>query len=205
MVAASQKGLMTPAGLGFVWFGPRAAEARGRARPGTYWDWRPRVAPEIFYEYFNGTAPTHHVYGLRVALDMLVHEEGIENVWARHERIARAVWAAVEAWGSGGALRHNIADEKRRSRAVSAIETGADEARRIREASQEGGLVLGIGLGFGAPGSPGWDSHFRIGHMGHQNVPMTMGALGGIEVAMKAAGVPHGDGLGAAAGVLAGE
>ena len=204
MVAASQKGLMTPAGLGFVWFGPKADAARERARPGTYLDWRPRVRPEVFYEYFNGTAPTHHLYGLRVALDMLVHEEGIENVWARHERIARAVWAAIDAWRDGGALRHNIADARYRSHAVSAVETGPGEARRLRAATQDGGLVLGIGLGFGAPGSEGFDSHFRIGHMGHQNVPMTMGALGSIEVAMKAANVPHGDGLGAAARVLAG-
>ena len=203
-VAASQKGLMTPAGLGFVWFGPRADAARERARPGTYWDWRPRVRPSVFYEYFNGTAPTHHLYGLRVALDMLLHEEGLENAWHRHERIAQAVWAAVEGWGDGGAMRHNIADPACRSRAVSAIATGPDEARLIREGTQTGGLVLGIGLGFGEPGSPGWNSHFRIGHMGHQNVPMTMGALGGIDVAMKAAGVPHGDGLAPAARVLAG-
>ena len=203
-VAASQKGLMTPAGVGFVWFGPRAAEARTRTRPGTYWDWAPRAAPSLFYEYFTGTAPTHHLYGLRVALDMLVHEEGLENVWDRHERIARAVWAAIEAWGKGGALAHNIADEAHRSRAVSAIATGPGEAKAIRTACEAGGLVIGIGLGFGAPGSEGFDSHFRIGHMGHQNVPMTMGTLGGIEVAMKSAGVPHGDGLAAAARILAG-
>ena len=202
-VAASQKGLMTPAGLGFVWFGPKADAARERAKPGSYLDWRPRVKPELFYEYFNGTAPTHHLYGLRTALDMLVHEEGLDNAWARHERIARAVWAAVDGWGEGGAIRHNIADEKHRSRAVSAVETGPGEARLLRAASEEGGLVLGIGLGFGAPSSEGFDSHFRIGHMGHQNVPMTMGALGGIEVAMKRAGVSHGDGLSAAARVLA--
>ena len=55
----------------------------------------PRTEPELFYQYFGGTAPTHHLYGLREALDML-GEEGIEAVWARHDRLARAVWAACE-------------------------------------------------------------------------------------------------------------
>ena len=202
-VAASQKGLMTPPGLGFVWFGPRADAARERARPGSYWDWRPRVRPAGFYQYFAGTAPTHHVFGLREALDMLLHEEGLEAAWKRHETMAQAVWAALDGWGENGAMRHNIHDPARRSRAVSAIATGADEARRIREGAERGGLVLGIGLGFGDKGSDGWNSHFRIGHMGHQNVPMTMGLLGGIEVAMRAGGVPHGRGLERAAQVLA--
>ena len=78
LVAACQKGLMTPPGLGFVFFSPRAAAARDRmARVSRYWDWRPRTEPDGYYQYFCGTAPTHHIYGLRAALDMIA-EEGLE-------------------------------------------------------------------------------------------------------------------------------
>ena len=98
-VTGSQKGLMLPPGLGFVFFNARAAAARaGLPRVSKYWDWAPRAEPEMFYQYFGGTAPTHHLYGLRAALDM-IHAEGIEAVWARHERLARAIWAACEVWG----------------------------------------------------------------------------------------------------------
>lgn len=205
MVAACQKGLMTPAGLAFVYFNERAAEARKRTMPGQYWDWIPRTRPEMFYQQFAGTAPTQHLFGLRVALDMLVHEEGIEAAWARHETIAKAVWAAIDAWSAGGALHHNIADPAKRSVAVSAINTGEGEAGLIRNWCEfQGGVTLGIGLGFGEPDTPEWDAHFRIGHMGHQNVPMIMGALGTVDTAMKALNIPHGDGaLAAAAAVLA--
>ncbi len=102
MVAASQKGLMTPPGLGFVFFNERAAQARaGLARVSRYWDWAPRACPEMFYQYFGGTAPTHHLYGLRAALDMIA-AEGLDAIWARHVRLAGAVWAACNVWGQDG-------------------------------------------------------------------------------------------------------
>ena len=205
MVAACQKGLMTPAGLSFVYFNDRAATARQRTTPGQYWDWVPRTRPEMFYQQFAGTAPTQHLYGLREALDMLVHEEGIEAAWARHRTIAQAVWAAIDCWGKGGALHHNISDPAKRTIAVSAINTGAGEAARIRKWTEfEAGVTLGIGLGFGEPGSDEWDRHFRIGHMGHQNVPMIMGVLGTVDAALKALEIPHGGGaLEAATAILA--
>ncbi len=99
-VAACQKGLMTPPGLGFVYFNERASSFRARTTPGYYWDWVPRTTADYFYQRFGGTAPTHHIFGLREALDMLVHEEGVEAVWARHEKLASAVWAALDVWGS---------------------------------------------------------------------------------------------------------
>ena len=112
MVAACQKGLMTPPGIAFTFHGPKA-EATGVRCPSPYWDWGPRTAPSVPYERFCGTAPTHHLYGLRTALDMILAEEGLEAVWSRHAVFARAVWAAVEAWGAGGALALNIADPGR--------------------------------------------------------------------------------------------
>lgn len=206
-VAACQKGLMTPAGLSFVFFNEKARKAAKRANPGFYWDWQPRVEPEIFYQQFAGTAPTHHLFGLREALDMLVHEEGIEAAWRRHTSIARSIWAAIDAWGANGCMHHNIVDTAKRSTAVSAIGTVEGVAGLIRAwCEEEAGLTLGIGLGLAEPNTPQWDQFFRIGHMGHQNIAMTMAVLGSIETAMQANNVPHGNGgLSAAAKVLAGQ
>ncbi|MEQ9259393.1 MAG: aminotransferase class V-fold PLP-dependent enzyme, partial [Roseovarius sp.] len=131
-VAASQKGFMVPPGLGFVFFNERAAAARARLeRVSRYWDWRARAEPEAFYQYFCGTAPTHHLYGLRAALDMIL-AEGVEAVWARHDRLARAVWAAAEAWGAEGGLRLNVADPAHRSRAVTALRLDPPDGARLR-------------------------------------------------------------------------
>lgn len=79
MVAACQKGLMTPAGISFVFFNEKAhAKRLAMPRVSSYWDWTPRAEPDWFYQYFGGTAPTHHLYGLRAALD-LINREGLEH------------------------------------------------------------------------------------------------------------------------------
>ena len=205
MVTGSQKGLMTPPGLGFVFFNARADAARERADCVTrYWDWRPRVEPEGFYQYFCGTAPTHHLYGLRAALD-LMKEEGLERIWARHERLARAIWAAVDAWGQGGPLELNIPEPALRSTAVTALRIGAPHGTALRNwVSENAGVTLGIGLGMATRDDPNSDGFFRICHMGHVNAQMVMGALGSIGAGLAALGVPHGRGaLDAAAAVLA--
>jgi alanine-glyoxylate transaminase / serine-glyoxylate transaminase / serine-pyruvate transaminase len=205
MVAASQKGIMVPPGLGFVFFGPRAAEARSKMeRVSRYWDWVPRANPEFFFQYSGGTAPTHHLYGLRAALDM-IHAEGIEAIWARHDTLARAIWAACEAWGQGGPLELNIADAAHRSRAVTALRIGAPHGTALRKWTEhQAGVTLGIGLGMAEPGDPAWHGFFRIGHMGHVNAHMVIGALGAIQAGFMALDIPHGPGaLDAAAGVMA--
>lgn len=204
-VTASQKGLMVPPGLGFVFFNERAAEVRSKMeRVSRYWDWVPRADPEIFYQYFGGTAPTHHLYGLRAALDM-IREEGIEAIWARHERNASAIWAACEAWAEAGALRLNIADRALRSRAVTSLRIGLPHGPALRGWVEENaGLVLGIGLGMSEEGDEQGRGYFRLGHMGHVNGQMVMGLLGGIEAAFNALDVPYGaGGLSAAARALA--
>ncbi|MGR1580165.1 pyridoxal-phosphate-dependent aminotransferase family protein [Thalassobius sp. S69A] len=205
MVAASQKGLMVPPGISFVFFNERAAQARaGMARVSRYWDWVPRYQPEMFYHYFGGTAPTHHLYGLRIALQML-QDEGLENVWARHATLARAIWAAAEAWGAGGPLTLNVADPAQRSHAVTALRLGAPNGTALRRWTEhEAGLTLGIGLGMDEPGDPKGDGFFRIGHMGHLNAQMVMGLLGTIQAGFAALEIPHGPGaLEAAARVIA--
>jgi alanine-glyoxylate transaminase/serine-glyoxylate transaminase/serine-pyruvate transaminase len=205
MIAGSQKGLMVPPGLAFVFFSERAAEAR-RALPrvSRYWDWTNRANPELFYQYFGGTAPTHHLYGLRASLDM-IRAEGIEAIWDRHERLARAIWAACEVWGETGPLELNIADPALRSRAVTALRIGAPHGSDLRRWVQDhAGVTLGIGLGMAEPGAPAWHGFFRIGHMGHVNAHMILGALGAIEAGLMALDIPHGPGgVGAAAQVIA--
>jgi len=205
MVAGSQKGLMLPPGLGFVYFGDKAAEARARRDVvSRYWDWVPRADPALFYQYFGGTAPTHHLYGLRAALDM-IHEERIEAVWARHARLAQAIWAACETWAEDGPLALNVADKGLRSHAVTALRIGQPHGTALREWVQHNaGVTLGIGLGMAEPGDPAWHGFFRIGHMGHVNAHMVQGMLGAVQAGLVALDIPHGHGaLEAASGVIA--
>jgi alanine-glyoxylate transaminase/serine-glyoxylate transaminase/serine-pyruvate transaminase len=197
-VAACQKGLMTPPGVAFTFHGPRAEAARVPC-PSPYWDWGPRVQPEVYYELFCGTAPTHHLYGLRTALDMIL-EEGLERVWARHAAFARAIWAAVEAWGAHGDFELNIADPALRSHAVTTIRTAPGHGPRLRRWCADVGLTLGIPL---TTAGEDEDRLFRIGHMGHLNPPMLLGTLATIEAGLTALGIPHGPGAPEAAAAIA--
>ncbi|MFK7869861.1 MAG: alanine--glyoxylate aminotransferase family protein [Roseobacter sp.] len=206
MVTGCQKGLMVPPGMAFVFFNDKAAAVRQTVpRVSRYWDWTPRADPAGFWQYWNGTAPTHHIYGLRVALDML-HAEGIERVWARHDILARAIWSACEIWAEGGALQLNVADRADRSVAVTSLKLPAPKATELRQWTEGNmGLTLGIGLGMAPPDDPAWHGFFRLGHMGHVNGQMVMGMLGGVETALTALDIPHGRGaLERAAATLAG-
>jgi alanine-glyoxylate transaminase/serine-glyoxylate transaminase/serine-pyruvate transaminase len=206
MISASQKGLMTPPGMGFIFFNEKAAAARSKVdMVSKYWDWTPRSTPRGFYEYFAGTSPTHHLFALREALTMLVQEEGLEAAYRRHKILAEAIWAALDAWGVEGPLEMNVSDPALRSHAVTAIKIGAEYGTALREYVTENfGITLGIGLGMVPDGDPDWHAYFRIGHMGHVNAHMVMGLLGCIEAGMIALKIPHGTGgLQAAAEVMA--
>ncbi len=198
MVAGCQKGLMTPAGMSFVWFNERAGAARGDCVT-PYWDWVPRADPEVYFRYFNGTAPTHHLYGLRTALDLIL-AEGLENVFARHQKLAEIIWAASDVWASEGPFRLNVADPASRSHAVTSIAIGSPNGDALRGwCEHQCGLTLGIGLGRDPA-----DAYFRIGHMGHVNAHMIMGVVGTIDAGLKALDIPHGQGaLDAASSALA--
>ncbi len=182
VIAGSQKGLMTPPGLGFVWFSKKAMAAYHKADLITpYWDWGPRANPNLFYEYFYGTAPTHHLYGLDVALDMLL-EEGMDQVWIRHKRLSEIIWDKAETWGPIHEVRLNVADRAYRSHSVTALSMPSPKADQLRHmAEHEYGVTLGIGLGMAEPGTPEAGGYFRIGHMGHVNAHMVMGVLAVIE------------------------
>jgi alanine-glyoxylate transaminase/serine-glyoxylate transaminase/serine-pyruvate transaminase len=198
-VAGSQKGLMVPPGLGFVWAGPRALAAHATAGLRTgYWDWTSRAQDGPHYLRYCGTPPISHLYGLREALDML-DEEGLEAVWARHAVLAGVVHAAVDAWSTPGGLELNITDSAARSHAVTTILSGDIDPDRLRAiCQQEAGLTLGIGLG------PFEGLAFRIGHMGHLNPPMLLGTIGTIEAALVATGAPMGGSGAARAAAAAG-
>jgi len=186
-VAGSQKGLMTPPGLAFTAVSPRALE-RSRAtgiRRG-YWDWPRRVDSEEFYMKFFGTPPEHLIWALREALDMLF-EEGLETAFARHRRLADAVHAAVGVWGETGALELNAVAPAERATSVTTIRVAKGiDSNRLRILARE---ALDVSLGYGLGPLDG--KAFRIGHMGWINEPMVLGALGGVEMAMQACGVPY--------------
>lgn len=201
LVTGSQKGLMTPPGLGFVFYNDKADRWREQVGPVSYyWDWRTRTDPEAFYQYFAGTAPTHLIYALREALDM-IGEEGLEAVWRRHGILARAVWAAFDHWAENGVLELNAGDPAFRSHAVTSVRVGSDKGTALRTWCEErAGLTLGIGLGMEPT-----DHFFRLGHMGHVNAQMVLGALATIEAGLKAVGIAHAPGGAAAAAAVIAE
>ncbi|MEO0681785.1 MAG: aminotransferase class V-fold PLP-dependent enzyme [Pseudomonadota bacterium] len=202
LVAGSQKGLMTPPGLAFVWASEKAWAHRGDLVT-SYWDWRPRAEPEMFYQRFCGTAPTHLLFGLREALTMLLEEEGLEGAWARHRVMADAVRACAARWAEGATpalgVGFAVTDPASRSDVVTTLRTHGFDVEAMRKyAEAEMGLTLGTGLGrFGG-------AAFRIGHMGWLNPPMILGTLGATEAALRAWGVPFESGLDAAAQVISG-
>jgi alanine-glyoxylate transaminase/serine-glyoxylate transaminase/serine-pyruvate transaminase len=126
----------------------------------------------------------------------MLADEGLDNVWWRHEVLGGAVRAAIEAWSQSSDIEFNIEDSRYRSNAVTTVLTGNIDADRLRSlAEKEAGLVLGLALG-------GFEGRaFRIGHMGHLNPPMLLGTLGTIESVLIAMGVSlSASGVSAAAG-----
>jgi alanine-glyoxylate transaminase / serine-glyoxylate transaminase / serine-pyruvate transaminase len=187
-VAGSQKGLMTPPGLGFVAANDKARTAHKRADLVTgYWDWSFREGEEHYMKYC-GTPPEHLMFGLRQALDLLL-TEGLDHVIERHRLLSGAVHAAVETWRQGGALDFNIVKSEQRSVAVTTVLcSGFPPAALLDFCRETCGVTLGIGIGGLG------ERAFRIAHMGHVNAPMILGTLGSIEVALVALGIRHGQG-----------
>ena len=187
-VTGSQKGLMTPPGLGFVGAGPRALAAHPQAGLRTgYWDWTRRDGP-VHYQKYCGTPPEHLVWGLRQALDMLF-EEGLEAAIERHRLLAEATRRAVGVWAEGGVLEFNVANPEQRANSVTTVLTGDHEPELLRGyCDQMCGVVLGPGIGALS------GKAVRIAHMGHVNAPMMLGTLAVVETALNALGIPHGKG-----------
>jgi alanine-glyoxylate transaminase/serine-glyoxylate transaminase/serine-pyruvate transaminase len=187
-MSGSQKGLMTPPGLGFVAANDRALAVHKKADLRTpYWDWSEREGTEHYRKY-AGTAPVHLLFALRKAIDML-HEEGLENAYLRHRLLGEAVRRAVAVWSEGQVLGFNIAEASERSNTVTTVTMkGHDPSALQRYCKEKCGVVLGTGIGDLS------GQAFRIAHMGHVNAPMILGTLGVVEVGLNALGVPHGKG-----------
>jgi alanine-glyoxylate transaminase/serine-glyoxylate transaminase/serine-pyruvate transaminase len=188
-MSGSQKGLMTPPGLGFCAVNDRAKEAHKKANLRTpYWDWTERDMAEN-YRKFGGTAPVHLLFALRKAIDM-IHAEGLENAFLRHRLLAEAVRSAVSVWSEGQVLSFNVAEASERCDTVTTVlmADSHDPTALQRYCKEKCGVVLGVGIGELT------GQAFRIAHMGHVNAPMMLGTLGVIEVALQALGIPHGKG-----------
>lgn len=180
-VSGSQKGLMLPPGLGFNALSPKAIEASKSATiPRSYWDWSSQIGqnPSGNFPY---TPATNLLYGLKEACDMLM-EEGLDNVFARHERHAEATRRAVRAWG----LETQCLEASEHSPVLTGVVMpdghDADEVRKI--ILEKFDMSLGAGLGKIK------GKMFRIGHLGDFNDLMLCGTLSGVEMGLRLAGVP---------------
>ncbi len=181
-VAGSQKGLMLPPGLSFNAISEKALAANKNAKlPRSYWDWQEMLKPNRA-GFFPFTPGTNLLYALKEALLML-HEEGLPNVFHRHQRHAEAARAAVRAWG----LEIVCEEPREYSNSLTAVYTpeGCD-ADKLRSVILENfDMSLGSGLSKLA------GKVFRIGHLGSFNDLMLAGTLSGIEMGLQLAGVPH--------------
>jgi alanine-glyoxylate transaminase/serine-glyoxylate transaminase/serine-pyruvate transaminase len=199
-VGGSQKGLMMVTGLGFTGISRKAMEKSAVTKVRrSYWDWASMQSMKP--QRFPGTTPVHLFFGLDEAI-RIIDEEGLENVFRRHRRLADAVRAAISHWGGNRrnaikvsskgidgkveALELLCADPARVSDTVSAIVVpdGHDANAFRKLAVEKFNLSLGGGLG------PLAGRVFRIGHLGDLNEPMVLGALSTVELAMTEAGIP---------------
>ena len=181
-VAGSQRGLMLPPGLSFNAISAKALAASKNAKlPRSYWDWSEMLAinPSGFFPY---TPATNLLYGLAAALDMLF-TEGLEQVFARHDRLAEATRRAVRAWG----LEILCADPALYSSTLTAVMMPeGHDADAFRKAVLDR-FDMSLGQGLGKVGG----KVFRIGHLGHFNDLMLCGTLAGVEMGLALARIPH--------------
>ena len=181
-VGASQKGLMLPPGLSFNALSEKALSANSTATLArSFWDWQP-VLKANEQNFFPYTPATNLMYGLREALRMLL-AQGLEHVFARHHRHAEATRCAVDAWG----LELLCANPSEYSSSITAImmPEGHDAEKVLRVVLERFDMSLGIGL------SKLSGKIFRIGHLGDFNDLSLIGTLGGTEMGLVLAKIPH--------------
>jgi alanine-glyoxylate transaminase/serine-glyoxylate transaminase/serine-pyruvate transaminase len=173
---------MLPPGLGFIAISDKAlAASKTNKMPRSYWDWEEMLKPNA-NGFFPYTPATNLLYGLREAIEMLL-DEGLDQVFSRHQRLAAATRAAVRSWG----LEVLCEEPQEYSPVLTAVLMppgyDADEFRKV--ALEKYNISLGTGLAKLA------GKVFRIGHLGQCNELVLMGALAGVEMGLAAAGVPH--------------
>jgi len=180
-VGSSQKGLMLPPGLGFNVISEKALAASKSAKlPRSYWDWEAMIKANQT-GFFPYTPSTNLLFGLKEALQM-IQEEGLEEIFSRHNRLAEATRRAVRAWG----LEVNCLNPQEYSNSVTAVRVpeghDADALRKL--ILERFNMSLGNGLG------KLQGKVFRIGHMGDFNDLMLAGTLSGVEMGLALAKVP---------------
>src|SRR4051812_22297089 len=181
-VGGAQKGLMLPPGMSFNTVSDKAlAAAKTSKLPKSFWSWEDMINANKA-DYFPYTPATQMLQGLAVAVDML-HEEGLENVFARHDRLAEATRRAVRGWG----LEIMCKDPKYYSPTITAVMLPeGHDADALRSLALET-FNISYGMSFGRYAG----KMFRIGHLGDMNDLTLLGALAGTEMALQLAGVPH--------------
>jgi alanine-glyoxylate transaminase/serine-glyoxylate transaminase/serine-pyruvate transaminase len=180
-LAASQKGLMLPPGLAVVCASPRARdEGEKRGTPRHFFDWRP-VLRDNASGFFPYTPATQLLVGLRTALEMLVDDEGLEEVFARHRRLADGVRAAVRTWGLGPLCEDPAFESQTVTTVV--VPDGIDSDAIVAHARDRYGLSLGVGLGTMKART------FRIGHVGSLNDLEVIGIVAAIEMTLFELGI----------------
>jgi alanine-glyoxylate transaminase / serine-glyoxylate transaminase / serine-pyruvate transaminase len=181
-IAGSQKGLMLPPGLSFNAISAKALKAaEGAQIARSYWDWRPMLAANA-QGFFPSTPATNLLYGLDAAIDMLM-EEGLDNVFARHDRFAEATRRAVRAWG----LEVQVEVPGEFSSVLTAVRLPEGHSANALRATILEKFNMSLGNGLGRLN----DRVFRIGHLGDFGPLQLVGTLGGVEMGLGAAGVPH--------------
>ena len=184
-IAGAQKGLMLPPGMSFNAVSDKAlAASKTSTLPKSFWGWDDMIAMNKT-GFFPYTPATQILHGLAVAIEML-HEEGLDNLFARHHRMAEATRRAAKAWGLDIVCR----DPKYYSPSLTAILLpDGHDADALRALALEH-FNISYGAGFG----PFKGKMFRIGHLGDTNDTMLMGALAATEMALSLAGIPHNKG-----------
>ncbi len=181
-IGGAQKGLMLPPGMSFNAVSEKALRASKTAKlPRSFFSWDDMLTmyKQGFFPY---TPATQMLYGLDTSIEML-HEEGLDNVFARHHRLAEATRQAIRAWD----LEILCRDPKYYSPTITAVMVpDGSDADRFREVALNT-FNISLGASFG----PYAKKYFRIGHLGDINDATLIGALGAVEMALKLAGVPH--------------
>ncbi|WP_421988499.1 pyridoxal-phosphate-dependent aminotransferase family protein [Roseococcus sp.] len=195
-VSGSQKGLMLPPGLSFNAVSAKALKASETAKTArSFWDWKPMIASNAT-GYFPYTPATNMLYALDTALDM-IFEEGLVNVFARHDRMAEATRRAVRAWG----LEVQCDEPRHYSSVLTAVRVPEGHSANGLRATILEKFNMSLGNGLGQLN----DRVFRIGHLGDVSELHLVGTLSGVEMGLRAAGIPHkAEGVKAAMDYIAG-
>lgn len=184
-VGGSQKGLMLPVGFSFTAVSDKAMAAHATASfPKHYFNWTTMLARR--HRSFMGTVPIALFYGLRESLRLIETEEGLENVLARHARLAEATRRCVRHWaGNNGPQLYCLSPDRVSNSVTSVLMPEGHDAEALRKRVDTMNVALGTGL------SRLNGTVFRIGHLGDLNEPMLLGTLAATEIGLRLQGVPH--------------